>query len=132
MVAVSSAVIGIRGPPSSSTMIMPAIGPPIHHVEDRGDVDLALSQRAVAQECLAAAVVLHVHVIDDRQKIFHHLHRIGAALLKLPDIRPELDVPRVDRFHDSVGLVARLDAGAGVLVQASGESNVGQAPCRIR
>jgi hypothetical protein len=67
-----------------------------------------------------------MHVIHKREKIFYHLYRIGAALLELPDIRAEFDVPRVYRFEDGVRLVARFNASAGVLVQASGESDIGE------
>ena len=37
-----------------------------------------------------------MHVVDDRQKILHHLNWIGAAFLQLTDVRTEFEVTRVD------------------------------------
>ena len=51
--------------------------------------------------------------------------RIDAALLELADVRTELHVARVDRLHRLVGLVARLDGRAGVLMQRGDQTDVG-------
>ena len=58
------------------------------------------------------------------RKSFTTFAASDAALLKLSYIRRELEVLRVRGFHDGVGLVAGLDRGPRVLVQASAQADV--------
>ena len=81
---------------SSSTMTMPSIFLPSIIARIAGRLTLPSTERAVAEERLAAAEVLQVHVMDDRQEVLDDLHRVGAALLELADVGPELHVPGVD------------------------------------
>src|SRR5262245_52746188 len=86
-------------------------GPGLHHVENGGNIDLALPERTVAHILLAAGEVLEVHVLDERQEILDHLHGVGPTFLKLSNVGAELQVTRVGGLHDRVGFVTRLDAG---------------------
>ena len=94
------------------------------HVQDRLEIDLALSERAIPREMLAAAEVLEVHVDGDREEILDHLRRVGSALLQLADVRRELQVPGVRRLHDRVGFVPAFDGRARVLMKARAEAEV--------
>ena len=46
-----------------------------------------------------------------------------SALLQLADVGPELHIARVHGFHHRVGLVAGLDARAGVLMQSGDDAD---------
>src|SRR5687767_15753401 len=52
-----------------------------HQIEDTDEIDLAETKGAVAGHRWPAVPILEVHVLDDRQKMFHHGDRIHAALL---------------------------------------------------
>src|SRR5206468_6868669 len=45
-------------------------------------------------------------------------------LLELADVGSELQVPRINSFHDGVGLLAGFDAGSGVLMQDWREAEI--------
>src|SRR5206468_6165654 len=68
----------------------------LHHVEDRLEIHVALTERAIAGEVRPADEVLQMHVHGDRQKVLHHLGRVSSTLLQLPDIRGEFQMRRVD------------------------------------
>ena len=89
------------------------------------EIDLAFAERAVAAHVLPALEVLEVHVVDDLREVLDELRGVGAALLRLADVGREMHVARVDRVHHVVGLFARFDGSAGVLMQAGAAG-----PCR--
>src|SRR5260370_30407467 len=64
----------------------------------RGDVDLALAERAVPLVVRSPVEVLHVDVAHRRQQVLDHLHRVRPALLKLTDVGTKLHVPCIDRL----------------------------------
>ena len=75
--------------------MMLAFGFALHQVEDRLEVDLALAERAVADEVLPAAEILEVHVHGDRKEVLDHFRGVGAAFLQLADVGRELEIPGV-------------------------------------
>ena len=94
------------------------------HVEDRLEIDLAFAEWAVSGEVLPAFVILQVHVDRDWKKVPDDFRGVGAAFLELADVRRELAMPRVDRFHRRVGFIARLHGRPGVLVQPRAEPEI--------
>ena len=122
--AVSRGVYGASFEPSSSYITFASGCASFISRRIFSEIDLALTERAVAEEVLTAAVVLEVHVDDDRQEVLDDLRGVGAGLLQLADVGRELHVAGVDRFHHRVDLVARVDGGAGVLVQAGLQAEI--------
>ena len=61
---------------------------------------------------------------DDGQEVLDDLGGVGAGLLELADVRGELHVAGVDRFHHGVDLVPRVDGRTGVLMQAGLQAEI--------
>ena len=95
-----------------------------HEVENGHEVHFAEPERAVAGHRRSAHPVLEVQVLHDGQECLDDRDRIDAALLELADIRAELHVPRVNSLHRRVRFIARLDGGAGVLMQGRNQADV--------
>src|SRR5712691_9111402 len=65
-----------------------------------------------------------MHMRNQWQKVLNHLRSVRAPLLQLPHIRSEFKILGVDRSHDGIDLVSRLDAGSGMLMKSCLESQV--------
>src|SRR5882672_10098288 len=65
-----------------------------------------------------------MHMRDQWQKVLNYLRCVRAALLQLPHIRSEFKILRIDRSHDGIDLISRLDAGSGMLMKSSLESHI--------
>jgi hypothetical protein len=96
------------------------------HVEYRRNIYFALSERTVARIILSAVIVFQVDVADQRQKVLHNLDRIRSAFRQLPDIRAEFHVLRIHGIQNRINLIARFDAGAGMLVQGRSAAHIHQ------
>src|SRR5882724_7878709 len=65
-----------------------------------------------------------MHMRNQWQKVLNHLRSVRAPLLQLPHIRSEFKILGVDRPHDGIDLISRLDAGSGMLMKASLEPHI--------
>src|ERR1700690_1740275 len=65
-----------------------------------------------------------MHMRNQWLKVLNHLSSLRAPLLQLPHIRSELKIPGVDRSHDGIDLISRLDAGSGMLMESCLEPHI--------
>src|SRR5437763_16114998 len=61
----------------------------LQSIENAGDIDLALPERAIAGEILSTDEVLEMHMAEYRQEVLHDLRRVSAAFLKLAHVGRE-------------------------------------------
>src|SRR5712691_10788299 len=65
-----------------------------------------------------------MHMRNQWQKVLNHLRSVRAPLLQLPHIRSEFKILGVDRSHDGIDFVSRLDAGFGMLMKSCLEPHI--------
>ena len=111
---------------SSSTMVIPAIFLPSIRSRITGRLTLPWPSEAVADVMLTPGEILDMKVLNQRQEVLHDLNRVHAALLQLADVRTELHVPRVDRFHHRVGLFPGFHRSARVLMHNTNDADIRQ------
>src|SRR5713101_1073890 len=65
-----------------------------------------------------------MHMSNQWQKVLNYLRSVRAPLLQLPHIWSECKILGVDRPHNGVDLISRLDAGSGMLMKSCLESHI--------
>src|SRR6202140_5795507 len=65
-----------------------------------------------------------MHMRNQWQKVLNDLGSVRAPLLQLPHIRSEFKILGVDRSHDGIDLISRLDADSGMLMKSCLEPHI--------